>query len=351
MKDVNPFGSATNTKTISAIVVGCVALVALIYLWAHSDPTSPPPVKVPSISVEHIGNHETEPAPNPSDFRDETSLANRASSIPPLPDSTLQLSEQLPVLLQRADSGDPIASCRLIVSINRCREERRNRIFTEAMMRSLSKGSGSNDNLMVGLVASSQESQERKGSYCDGVETSILPEPEDLFQRAINGFTTHQKTVLAMMRSDGSIKRLNGSASYSESGMYVMPQFLADNTVDFLMSGYSAKDRLALEGLVMLHSPGNAVTRGGVSIRLPNPKLFLFYSHLMLELYGAESIGRSGLLLMQVTESTMTPKQLDEIRRRVAFEATSWKNSSTAQPMSATPNQITTPELAFKACG
>jgi hypothetical protein len=133
--------------------------------------------------------------------------------------------------------------------------------------------------------------------------------------------------------------------------MYVMPQFLADNTVDFLMSGYSAKDRLALEGLVMLHSPGNAVTRGGVSIRLPNPKLFLFYSHLMLELYGAESIGRSGLLLMQVTESTMTPKQLDEIRRRVAFEATSWKKSSTAQPMSATPNQFTIPELAFKACG
>lgn len=350
MSHVKSVISVDIPKYIVGLAIACAMLAGIIF-YLSREPV--PPAAVPLSEVGTGGKESrsaAERVPNRFNEDKESVVVERAVPIAPLPDSSLELSEQLPALLQRADSGDPVASCRLIVSINRCREERRNRVFTDAMVRSLGVKSGKNDDLIVGLVASSQESQAKKGSYCAGVETRSLPQPEELYNRAMNRFTPRQKTVLAMMRSDGSIRRVNGRGSYSESGLYIMPQFLADNTLDFLMTGYAAKDPLALEGLVMLHSPGNALTRGGVSVWLPNPKLFLLYSTLLRDLFGPESMGRTGLLLMQVTESTMTPDQLDDIRRRAAAEASQWRQFAMSQSKGVSPDLTAAPEEAFKAC-
>lgn len=35
----------------------------------------------------------------------------------------------------------------------------------------------------------------------------------------------------------------------------MLPQFLADHSIQFLLEGYEARDPLALEGLILLHAP------------------------------------------------------------------------------------------------
>lgn len=277
-------------------------------------------------------------------------VGHRQLDMIPLPDDSLPLMDQFHALLQRAERGDPVASCRLVVSLYRCRGEQQQWEFTQKMTQSLERGAASNEGMLIERIASSQEKLEKSGGYCKDVDTRLLPRPETLFQYGLNSYSPRQKTVLAMMRSDGSIRRVNSNLSYFESGSYVFPQFLADHTVEFLMAGYAAKEPMALEGLVMLHAPGKALTRGGVGLLLPNPRLFLQYSMLMRELFGPESIGQSGLRLMQVTESTMTGAQLDEIRRRVSVEAVEWRRSLAAGSEESAWQLATTEELAFRAC-
>jgi len=256
-------------------------------------------------------------------------------SLAPLPDNALPLAEQLPALLRRATLGDPVASCRLILSITRCKQERWSQQFAQRAITALEARKGRNDGLLVGLVAQSQENLEKSGAYCDGVDPASLPRSDELLSKSMHALTPHQKTILAMLQSDGTLRRVNDRRSFSESELFIIPQFMADHTVDFLMEGYTARDPLALEGLVLLHAPGSALDRGGMSVWLPNPRLFLQYAMLTYELFGPEALGTSGVMLLNVTSSTVSASELDSITRNVQSEVQRWRRAAGFQASAA----------------
>lgn len=321
----------TKVRSRSALYLGLllgvgVLVVAGLYL-AGPGPSEPGDAATirqqspPAADVE-IGGGPAMPSIAPSTTPVRQPTGNL--SWPVLPDSELPLSQQLPILLQRADLGDPIASCRLIIGINRCIEFKRNQAFSDEMRRSLESREGRIDGTMIGMVASSEERKASIGSFCDALQLDALPRVDDLLRRALGSLSPRQKTTLAMMRSDGELSRLRGNRSFSESGLYVIPQFIAERTHEFLMSGYQARDPLALEGLVMLHSPGHAARPMGVAVWLPNPRLFLQYAGLMDALYGPGSLGQDVRRLVQATAATMTPQQLELVQQYVQAEQGRW---------------------------
>lgn len=304
-------------------ISAALVLVALAVYWVAHDAVTHPTSsadKTHDVPIDPDNLADSPVAP----IAAATLRPSGSPSWPALPDIALPLSQQLPTLLQRADLGDPVASCRLIIGINRCIEFKRNQTFSDRMQRSLESQEGRADHLMIGLVARSQEHKEAVGSYCDALQFNALPRVDDLLRRTLGALTPRQKTTLAMMRSDGELNRLRRGGSFSESSLYVIPQFIADRTHEFLMSGYQARDPLALEGLAMLHSPGHAAAPRGVAVWLPNPRLFLQYTGLMAALYGSGSLGDDVNRLIDATAATMTPPQLEAVQQHVQSERQRW---------------------------
>ncbi len=198
------------------------------------------------------------------------------------------------------------------------------------MIQSLEARDGPSDELMIATIARQQERLEASGGYCKGFESAALPSPTSLLQ-ATASLTPYQKALLALTRSDGTIQRLHDRFSYSESGLYVYPQFLADNAYRFLQEGFAAGEPLALEGLVLVHSPSNVVSQRGVSLSLPNPKLFVKYMGLMQRLYGDVAIeGEIGMAFSEVRAS-IPPDQLVLIDKEMDAEYERWVRLSEAK--------------------
>jgi hypothetical protein len=238
--------------------------------------------------------------------------------MPPLPAADAPLAQQLPVLVPRARAGDGDAACRLVMSIQRCRDERQRRDAHAARVRSQQSGVELDGEASSELSAAQQ-------AYCDGVDLDLLPRGESLLGHAMDRLTPRQKTVIALMRSDGRVRRLAAQdEASSQDALYVYPQILADHAYDFLLDGYEAGDPLALEGLVMLHAPGQGIAAAGTGPSMPNPRLFLQYAWLMERLFGADALGTATMELMQIAAGTMTPAQLAQIRRVVDVEAEKW---------------------------
>jgi hypothetical protein len=154
---------------------------------------------------------------------------------------------------------------------------------------------------------------------------------------------------MVLMRSDGSLRRLRGSMSFTESGLYVIPQFIADNSLQFLMQGYAAKDPLALEGLVLMHAPGSAIAPSSVAVWLPNPRLFLQYTMLMHELFGPESLGRSAFEMAQVVAASEPPDEIRKLREVVGLEAEQWRRLGADRTPAPDPTKSSDPS-DFSQC-
>jgi hypothetical protein len=265
---------------------------------------------------------------SPIEARSPKRLPDR---LPALPRFDSPLSEQLPALIERAEAGDPVSSCRLVLATTRCNEMVRQRNLTKRATRALQRGDPNNERLLVDLVASTEE--QGADGLCDDVEIGKLPPQQATFAGAVLNMTPRQKTVMALMRSDGTIRRLHqGERYFSESGLYVVPQFLAENTRELLLAGYRAFDPLALEGLVLLHAPGTLLAPIGAGVWLPNPKLFLQYALLMSELYGPDALTSEAKMLVSSAASVLSQAELEQIRSIVHSEATRWQRFDVSRP-------------------
>lgn len=302
-----------------------------------------------SPKPSQVERQEIKEPQKPVTARELPVAETQRATLPPLPDHALPLAAQLPVLLQRAEAGDPVSSCRLIVGINRCKEQRRNQLYTERMIRDLQEKSRKNEGALIDLAAQMQERGEGPGQFCAAADTQSLPTPEVLLERAKDRLSPRQKAVMVLMRSDGSLRRLRGRMSFTESGLYVIPQFIADNSLQFLMQGYAAKDPLALEGLVLMHAPASAIAPSSVAVWLPNPELFLQYSMLMHELFGPESLGRSGVELAQVVAASEPPEEIHRLREVVRIEAEQWRRLGATQKPAPDPSKSSDPS-DFSQC-
>lgn len=250
--------------------------------------------------------------------------------VPDLPPGNIPLRDQIPALLARAEARDPIAVCRLVLDLNRCTEERRKIEFNARMIRSLEAGESSHDEMMIATVARTQEHLTAAGTYCEGVDTSSLPTPASFLEQGVI-LSPHQKAILALMRPDGRIQRLRGEPSYSESALYVYPQFLADNAYRFLQDGFQSAEPLALEGLILVHSPSGAVSQKGVALSLPDPRRFVTYLELLRRLQGDAVLeGNVGLAFTE-TRASLTPAQWEAVEREVKREFPRWSAIAAAR--------------------
>lgn len=251
-------------------------------------------------------------------------IQTQPRAIVALPSADLPLAQQLPLLIDRAEAGDPAASCRLVVSLSICAEARRSGLFNEMMVKRAAAGDADIGNAIIAFAAASEEQHYTSKGFCEGVEVESLPKPDKFFERARPHFSPLQKAVLALMQSDGRLRRLQRPSHFTESGLYVFPQFLADNTLNFLTEGFLAREPLALEGLVLLHAPSTSIGPRGASVWLPNPQLFYFYASLFREIFGAGALGKDASNVLAFVEIILDEPSKEAARARVRLEVGRW---------------------------
>lgn len=243
-----------------------------------------------------------------------------------MPDAKLPLALQLSTLVTRAESGDPVAVCRLAVGASRCRDELRKRKFNDSVMRALESKSTELDGLMINNAAMTEERLAQSGDYCADVDIDSLPSINEVL-RQHQVLSPRQKVVVTMTRPDGQLRRLHGGASYSEGAYLIFPQVIADHGYEFLLEGVRAREPLALEALLMIHAPGKAIPSQGMNLALPNPRLFLKYGGLMHELFGEQALEGPASRLLQEAVKTLPAAEIERIGRDVESEASRWRQA------------------------
>lgn len=252
-----------------------------------------------------------------------------AVDVSPLPSAETAFSEQLPALLERAAKGDPVAACRLAFGINRCSGYLGRKRFVEQAFANLDRmsASGSAD-FAVEALARAQESIDMAGRFCSGVDVTGVPHADAGLQASLAGLTPNQKTMLAMMLADGQVRRIQSRPWSSQASDYMIPQFIADNTLEFLNAGFAARNPLAIEGLILLHSPSSILAAQGVMTRLPNHKKFAAYAALYRRLYGPLAMGTRVNQVLDTVLSSLPPDDVAEISADVEMEAQRWARAA-----------------------
>lgn len=252
-------------------------------------------------------------------------VAKVSGAFPPLPDPALPLALQLPVLLERAKGGDPTSTCRIVIGVGRCSAFESRRAFIDRQMQNLGAiGQAGTEELAVETLARMEESLVPSQQFCDAFSGAVEVDTETLLAQAKPALSPRQKTVLAMMLSDGQVRRLQVRLNSTQAGEYLLPQFIADNTPEFLQAGFAAKEPLALEGLIMLHSPSSIIPVQGVMVRLPDQRRFLAFASLYRRLFGAEALSRPASLVLDTVIKSTDPAQLDRLSAEVEAEARRW---------------------------
>jgi hypothetical protein len=320
------------------IVVVLVAAVASIFFFER---------RVGPVGVRGNDNEHAEPTSTESaDVRPASETASRTSESAartetvPMPDIRLPLAEQLPVLVERANAGDPAAACRLVLTVSRCAHSIRANRFTAGVQRSLESRAGPHDDQLIDFVARSSDAA--TSDFCDGVDHAALPRLDDLPAIAFQRMSPFEKTLVALTRSDGRLRRLQPvpGTSYRETNEFVLPQVIASNAQQFLVDAFNAGELLAIEGLVMMHAPGS-LRPDGVAVTLPDQRKFLRYALLLEQLQGSEALGYASRLIPAV-ESQLPPDEVASIRRQVAAELPRWRelaSRSTRHPLENRPDE------------
>lgn len=329
----------------SIVAVACISLVVVggVYLLWDRMPAATsmsgversPQTVATKVNVEDLANI---PAPeiDPQQTSPSVSAANSAQPAtwtPVLPAADLPLTQQLPVLIDEAMRGNPVAACRLALDSAYCSSQQRSLAFSRQMEASLSRSPAASDDLMVGAIARNEERAANAEGYCEGVDSATLPDPDAYLAAAANAMTARQKVLLAMSRQDGTLVRMpreTGSiVSAGRNSEYLVPQFLADNDLAFLQGGMAAADPLALEGMILLHAPSFLPgSLFGLREVLPDPYRFAFHALLMQRLSGDESVGPFVAETLSKTLARMPPDRVATLHAAVETEFKRWQQTS-----------------------
>ena len=257
----------------------------------------------------------------------------------PALDTTLPLSLQLPVLLQRLQQGDPVAACRIAVDKIRCASSRRSSSFGRDIARQASRGNAIlGENKTIDFLATREEQFQAMADYCADADDESLPEIQDFPKQALARLSTHQKVVLALVRQDGSIARFprNQSASrmhLNGSTRFMLPQYLADNMLQFLQQGVANADPLALEGMLIVHYPFFDLSVARIpSVSLPSPEAFARHAYLAQEVFGADGLGAYGAQALLAIETSLPVARVTQLRAEGRNLARAWKSRATQGP-------------------
>jgi hypothetical protein len=307
-----------------------MVVVAGAMFWLSREDGPPPPRPVerqaraqpPDPQPRHAQRTDAAAPPAmpiaPRMSVDSRTRARRLMTLPALPPSATPLAQARAVLQPRAAAGDGVAACRLAFARERCEGEAR-----------------------AGDIP--------PDGFCAGVENDPLPRTEDLLQPAEPWLTPRQKVLLAMIRPDGGVARLARPGARAPEG-YVYPQYLADHAYDFLLEGFRARDPLALEGLAIVHAPGDPALWNRNGPVLPNPKLFLFYTGILQRLNGEHAIGELARDSIAATRATLDPRDVAEADAKAATEVRLWLQAQSQAAWQAEWQELLHADLRLQDC-
>lgn len=244
-----------------------------------------------------------------------------------LPDVSEPLVLQLPLLIASAKTGDPHAACRIVLSLNRCTTAFHRKAFSERAIRSMQARKEENESFMIDLLARGENARSGDDGYCKGVDPATIPSADSALRNAMPALSPRQKTIIAMLRSDGHLRRLVNPPQTAEPSTYVVPDIISSNQHAFLLAGFEARDALALEGLIMMHSPGSAIMSQGAWVVQPDVRRFLKYSLLMARLYGPSALGDQGNRAVAAASASVSADELRALGREAEAEAQRWAAS------------------------
>ena len=294
------------------------------------------------------GNNSTQPPLTGSSELPQVELAPAAGatdaplqdSFPALPPEDLPLAAQLPNLLARAKRGDPVASCRLAIGVVRCTTHQHVGEFTAHVRQA--------DSVNVRDLANQTDARPSAGidEHCASFDRNSIGNLDDLLEKNKNQLNVHQKVLLALLQPDGTImsmpREIARGVIGSATTRFVYSQFQADNALNFLQEGAAAHNRLALEGLILVHAPSDIPGfRPGTRVSLPNPRQFLGYSLLLAEVFGADALGPIMSQTVANVLQSMDPKDVAWVQEQARVSAATWKYAMTREtPSSAKPNAV-----------
>jgi hypothetical protein len=333
------------------VIVGLGVIASLLFVWLYPRP----PERLTQGRVEDAGAIEERLSDDIAELPvhadpDATgsSIVPYADSLPPLPPEDLPLAAQLPILLERANRGDPMASCRLAVDVVRCTTHQYVSDFSDQLRNAESisarnLGASSQGGSALGLDA-----------HCAGFNRDGVGNLGELLERNKHQLSIRQKVMLALLQPDGSIlsipREIPRGVIASATTRFVYSQFQADNALAFLQEGAQLRDRLALEGLILVHAPSDIPGfRPGIRLSLPNPKLFVGYSLLLVEVFGADALGPIMSESVANVLRSMDARVVDQMREQARASAVGWKGSarqadqSRAAPGTAEPHSTCEP--------
>lgn len=307
--------------TLGAGLLGIVLLAVLIALRApqqspsalRAEPFMPPP-----LSPIATATAETDASPAP------------------LPPADLALEAQRAQLQALSAAGRVDAACRLALALSHCRALAMRTIVSQGLEELLRQASlnvrgADEEQRLIDAIAAAQQQGDDAAAYCAGV--SPLENSDavaDFQQQALRGTVRH-RVIAALLQPDGSLPRLPRDAvSPLAMDAWVgrgASQLYADHALRFLAEGYSARDPLALEGLILIHAPDllHLEASTDVLIRLPDPHRFAGYALLFERLYGSAQLGSQTVSLLQRVLDGLKPAHRAALDREVEREWRRWR--------------------------
>jgi len=183
-----------------------------------------------------------------------------------------------------ADSGDAVASCRLALELMMCASAGNPPItMMGGLVGQVSTMDSVQQQRMIDAIAATSERVEGNADHCAGVDDIRTDEIEARARAAAQLGGSRPRVLYALRTPEGLIARLQGQAGFTlfNSDRPPVSQFYADNAYQFLQQGLASRDLLALEGLILVHTPHHVGPRPeNLPLRMPNPLQFAVFSGL-----------------------------------------------------------------------
>lgn len=253
------------------------------------------------------------------------------AALPPMPASELRFALQFDDLFARAQAGDPVASCRLVLDTLRCADWERSHRFIETLTQSLSKSKDRKTTDLTIEALAKIEVKNRDSTLCDDFDQARLRDLDELGPMAFARLSPRQKLLMALSTNSGELARLPktsvpnpGAIRFTDDAMVL--QFMADHDRAFIADGLAARDPLALEAAMLLHTPRvPAGMRRVYRNALPDPLKFAFYARLSKDLLGEQGTSPFAIETLGIIEARLSATQRLKLDSLVQAELPSWR--------------------------
>lgn len=342
--------------------VAALALIGALFLTRHPSVSTEgdsaprgdaggPVATQPQLDVLAATDVAEPNTDDPSTSGTVPEVGSAQASLPPLPPKSAPLAASIDALLQRAEAGDAVATCRVIIEFQTCR----NRVAATSRARyfrgiaSDAKTDVERDE-NVRIAARLLERADPEDPACDGDLHLGRPDFGPKVVKGMSALSNDQKVLLAMTDDYGELIRLPNSWSRSAGEpsltIQVYPQYLVDITLPALDTGIAEANPLALEGKIILHMPTPFAKLLGLRSSEPDPYKFALHCIVMREVVGERSLGPVVENVLQNVLMKMTVEDSSRLIQEAKSMTGTWKARRGA---ASRPDYVT--DKASEFCG